>query len=556
MSDGSLIDAQQFGGQRKKHADGLVTTASGDPIFCGGYEHLLVFPSDTLFTADTLTAPGGCSGLFSYAPPMCGDPFHGTFRALRGMGQYDGFVSRGFVRGRSPYDFWRRPDTADCSMGRWEPCIQGWFGVFQECPDSMQSCFGYQNLRIMGISNGNCSPFSWAEEEGCDSMAYTGPDISILWSNGEQTRTTTVYSTGWVWCTVTTTNGCLSWTDSIYVTIDPMPDVPLISDELGFNFDALYTQPITSCQPCWIWCPNVPPGYTCTWYSSGGTVVNDSVWADVGGTYVVELTDPLGCTNTNVVILFLDEYIPFPNITGSVLTLFYNGDTLNMDTIPACLGSCIADSATFQVYVDGVLDTALAGLIYSYAPECPTENSYTGAFTGSAYWGVLAVTSGWVPVGLNIYIHNGPCGGSSYSLQATDSIYIQLEQVPYLLTLAPSPICPGDTLPFAVYCPTCDSVSISGPGVIGSNSLGDTAWVTEPGYYTTFGYIIGENITCTAGPFIDLILSAGCSGPHPRTVVHLSRRQRLALDTHARHALPMVRTSGSYSVRQRFALRQ
>lgn len=508
--DGSLIDAQQFGGQKSKRADGLVTTAAGDPIFCGGYEHLLVIPSDTGYWADMISVNAPCAdAIFNIndtAFSWCGDPDYGRFVGLRGMGLRDGFITRGFVRDRLPYDFWRRTDTVYCDTAYYAPCIQGWSGYFQECPDSIQSCYGYQNLRIMGATNGNCTTFSWLEEELCDSMAYTGPDIDILWSNGQTTRTTTVYTTGWVWCMVTTANGCLSWTDSIYVSIDPMPVQPTISDGLGFNTNATVAQAITACAPTWIWCPYVPPGFTCTWTYGGGTVTNDSVYADIGGSYVAEFTDTLGCTNTNVVVLLLDSVVPWPNITGSSLTLFWEGDTLGMDTVSVCQGDCVYGGASFDVYVNGAIDTVLAGLTYSYAPECPTELSYTGAYNDTAFWGVQALATGWAQVGLIVGLNNGACGGSSFYVQPQDSIYLQVSPVPSILQLAPLTICPGDTLPIAASCPACDSISIMGPGVVASNTLGDTAWITTPGTYVSVGFIFGAEATCMAASWPDDVL--------------------------------------------------
>src|SRR5690606_9840570 len=100
--------AQQFGGRQEKLAGQVATLNNGAPIFCGSFEDLLVFPCQDVFTADIASniAPYGLMVLNMGG--YCGDPYYGAFAADTSRGLKDGFIARGYVPGRSAYDWWDR----------------------------------------------------------------------------------------------------------------------------------------------------------------------------------------------------------------------------------------------------------------------------------------------------------------------------------------------------------------------------------------------------------------------------------------------------------------
>ena len=79
-------------------------------------EQRLILPSDGAAWAGTSACPNMNESIGTY----CGDPHYGKFAVVESAGLYDGFLSRGFVPGRAPYDFWIREAGGACDRSQKE----------------------------------------------------------------------------------------------------------------------------------------------------------------------------------------------------------------------------------------------------------------------------------------------------------------------------------------------------------------------------------------------------------------------------------------------------
>lgn len=150
----------------------------------------------------------------------------------------------------------------------------------------------------------------------CDQVELdAGPAQSAyLWSNGDQTQTTTVTTTGTYSVTVTDGNSCEA-ADTINVTVnntipvDLGPDFTVCTDSTGI---------ITSS----------PPGFSSYLWSTNA--VTPSITAGVGS-YYVDVTDVNGCPSSDTIVL--TEYTPMSGNMGND-TLICDGETLTINAAP------------------------------------------------------------------------------------------------------------------------------------------------------------------------------------------------------------------------------
>jgi hypothetical protein len=113
---------------------------------------------------------------------------------------------------------------------------------------------------------------------------------SWLWSNGATTRPITVTTSGTYTCVLTHSLGCTSTSQSITVTVNPLPNVTLTLNP-GYLCDTITDYPLTG---------GNPPGGTYSGTQVSGNVFHPSAAGD--GTYNItySYTDANNCSNTAV----------------------------------------------------------------------------------------------------------------------------------------------------------------------------------------------------------------------------------------------------------------
>lgn len=478
----ALIDAQQFGGPQEKLAGQIAAQPNGDLVFTGSFERGLVFPAD-LDPFPTTPPPFlEDMNLYPYNWYDCNDPLSSTFVGVVSNGLKDGFISKGFVEGRSPYDWWLHTDTI-CDHELGDVCIQADY----QCVDSIIHC----GPLYVGL---------WLEHDVTSFQYLTvGPELDVLWSDGDTTMTNVVLTTGWFSVQVAMPNGCLVRTDSIYVVINPLPAEPLISDDVVVNTAALYPDEIVLCDPdtALVWVANPDPVASYTWYVPHDTVNVPGITCtvDTTGLYYVTAVTAAGCVSSNEVMVYDYPPVPMPALVANI-TISYPQDTDQNDSIQVCPGAQRAMAFYVEWTVNGVPYTIPYGMSVRYRFNYFGWSQAWGD-TAGYHWSPMGAP-GWYTDVLQLMVLNAPCLDDTLLFTLTDSIYAE-QYAPILVDLqvtGPQLACEGDTVLWNVTCTGCNNWNVS-PAA--ANIQGNDMWVVNDGTYYFSAYVQDTSSGCYAG---------------------------------------------------------
>lgn len=519
-----LIQAQQFGGKEDKSGAGIGSLPNGDLVFGGGYEDRLHLPSDASSWGDrpypiwcehAFTSDLGFSG-------YCQDGDYNKYSTLIADGLNEGFVARAVVDTRQPYDFWIRYDSVQCQRPALDLCVRpfnGWLSPV--CIDSISVCGPLQLAALSACADAN-DPISFQECQWCSGIGggdYIGPELLFQWSDGATTLMTTAPVTGWYWCTISTANGCWSWTDSIHVTIGVVPPVPLISDELGQYVDQGNWLTLSVCDTVDVWFSNLPPGATALW-STPDSVTNDT--ASLASTTIVSFTTPEGCTSFTIVEIDLLPSPPVPVLDSASFEWYVigSGDTISTDTVYVCEGLC-AEGVIIPTWYQGggavVIDSAAIADWYSICLE-----GHSAPWISAIGWSIAPTASGWYTFETYGSFNNAPCGTDASPFYFSDSVYAVVVENPVVGIIGPNLLCPGDSIELASGCTLCDSLiwTFWVTDTLGVNV--NTVFLDEVGLVrletwnmigtTTCYYYTDHWVDVVPGPSLEILPSAICPG--------------------------------------------
>ncbi len=510
-ASGTLVfqEAQQFGGHAGKWAGGIDRLSSGALLLSGWFEELLIFPGDGGGWGEDLPcAPVTCPTI-----TYCGDPHYTDFESIASGGQSDGFVARGYVEDREPYDAFCRSGT-ECDRS-WRDLL-----VAQAVDDPTDTVVVCDKAIITWDRN---VPRPAYPSSGCPTSSTISWDITAAWSDGGIEDTMEVHQTGTYWRTHTSSNGCYYADDTIHVIILPAPHAWITIDgQQPPLLGPLST--VDLCAAAWLAITGQQPGDQWQWTVNGTAVPGDSVLADVSGNYALTVTAQNGCTATHMVTVTLFANTPLPNVTG-VEAVFYNGAMpLDLqDTLSFCGQDCVYGLVGLTWYIDGA-----PGQLAQ--PYFLTFNTTDGCYAGQVYadqpvfWSIDAEGSGWYPLNVHIDLHVEGCTDDSLSFDVQDSVYLLLGQAPVLDAPDELAVCAGDTAVIVASCTDCTSVEWSGPGILALSPGMDTAWVNVFGLYNVQAFNNSGGALCAdvadilvvpAGPpplFMDPAWGIICAG--------------------------------------------
>lgn len=495
LSDLGLQEAQQFGGASAKAAGAIASLPGGELVFCGSFQRNLIFPAQPGFQAD-MGAPGSITG--NMAGIYCDDPDYGFFAGSISGGLTDGFVARGYVNGRAPYDWWNRPGSG-CEREPREPCIR--LSGEQACADTVRAC-GAASLDIRLDFSFDHTP----------DAHFLGPPVSFQWSTGSSSASVIVTSSGTYGVTITSLSGCWQWTDSIVVVIDPLPPLPLIHDDVVINAGVPAPTPIQLCHPQtqWAWATGLQPGDSSWWEPPLGSApeMGDSVQLDTAGVYLFHMVSEAGCTRTVPLMVSDVPSAAMPDI-GAQMALLFPQDTDLDDTLALCAGSWAAYAFVPGWTIDGQPVSGLPeglSIFWGFAPGIPSIEIDDGPQAST----FAASTSGWHVLELIVLVTNAPCQADSLLFTVTDSIYIEPHPpVPIAVGLTgPNVLCDGDTILLTATCTDCDAVNWSGPFFSPVDPW--TIAVSGPGQYSVSAHTTDvHGCTYTANASMQVTMLAG-----------------------------------------------
>ncbi|MBL8002601.1 MAG: gliding motility-associated C-terminal domain-containing protein [Flavobacteriales bacterium] len=486
----NMTFAQQFGGRGPDHAGGLALLPGGERVFGGAMGEGLVIPANGTVWPGT----DACNGADVPGTTYCSDPDYGSYNTITPIASGDGFLTRGVVPSRQPFDIWHRQGSAPCSRTRAPLCLWASPDAPPACsPDAITRC-GDTWLNLL---DNDQQIMAWSLSPGC----MAGPELQFSWSDGAIGPSTLVSTTGPVSASVTTTDQCFSWSDQVDVTILPRP-MAYMTDGAGQNVQALDGTGALTVQVCndsvMMWYAGADPDLLVVWVDAvGDSLYSDSIIATLPGPYSLYVASANGCSDTTQVDVSFLAPQPLPPITGADLVLLDAlGGPLDGDTLPGCGGSLTAyGQVQASWYINGVPATLPAGIITSYTTNGSVPYMDVSAGQPMEWFGSFTNGSGWYALSFSVHVH-WPLCSDTVSFTITDSVYVALGMAPVMAGDPQVGLCPGGTAALPLVCSGCDSIQWTGAGIVGVSAAGDTAWVDAPGAYVVTAWSLANGYPC------------------------------------------------------------
>lgn len=476
-SDLALYKAQQIGGHAGKEA-GAVTSMpdGGGLVFCGGYSTTIMFPSVAGFVAEH-HAPGLLSSNMGMG--HCGDPDYHRYAQNRAVDGMDGFVARGYVHAREPYD-WSRRSGLDCDRPVRDIQLLG--------PGP------YDTLRLCEFP----APFGPALNMGYsinpDPLDGISPLLDVLWMNGGTQITTGLSEEGEIWVHMDAINGCWAWKDTCYFFLKEQAPQPLVSDDIVVHEADPHPQSFIICEPnaYWAWAANADEAASVKWVflpPSGPSITfhQDSVRLDTTGLYQVTLYSSEGCGMSAGFEVVDHHDVPIPQLFADI-HLTFPTDTDGNDSLLICPFSNYPVALGADWMVDGVLAPLPTGLLLEWS--ILSSGFQELPLAGDTIW-QIGWFEGWHVLQLVIRVRNG-CTRQFQEFPWRDSVHIAFQSPIELDFDPPSVLCDGDTLLLAPECPACSLMAWHGIGT--SVIVADSVFLSLP---ADISLLLVDTLGCT-----------------------------------------------------------
>jgi len=415
--------ARQMASNQADYCEAITVKTVDKPVLAGYYEGIFYVPAGTGFTFQS-------GQQVNFSEVNCGDSNYGNFAKATNGGQRDIFWTSPYDPNRDPFDYYEKNPGLACDLIVYEPCI-GDEIPFNDCLDTLEGCEPL-TAQLNDFLLDNVSPF-----------------YNVSWSNGGSGLTASFSTEGYFSATTTTQDGCYSWIDSIYISLFPQPDPPLISDSWDYNDNEANPNEIDTCDAdsVIVWAsPSGPDNDSLVWLGNPNNVNDSTISVANSGTYSVYAINSFGCfsdaTSIEIVInnFALDDTLD-PHI------IFNDSQIANTDStltciLPFCTSVYLTDSSftnqwatlpnLYSIwFVDGVyVDTLDHNSDDSTLVQSPTNMN------------ICVNTVGWHVIESHLV---NECGDTiDYFL--IDSFYVDLIPTPFLSINGPPGACPGDTV--------------------------------------------------------------------------------------------------------------
>ncbi len=456
---------RQYGGPLNDYCSGIAISQADNPVISGGYTEYFNYPySPTTFS----NFPGinkGFSG-YSWSPGCPAD----TYRYLNAVGAKDIMIGRPVNLNLNHYYYY---ELTSCYNANNPPCIEF------NCPDSVTFC-GSGTIRNFTFTAGN--GFYYENYNATPFNPHHGPYYDFLWNTGDTTLSINTNISGYYSVQSERIDGCLSSKDSIYVTVNPLPQLPNLTDDHGFNNQNY--PPYNNIKLCYpdtatTWFNDLDSTYQFT-YTTPTATYNDSLPHQIytDGFHSVNVVDTNGCTRNAGFNLIYD----YPVSDTIIPYILFNKDSI-------CEGETVC-----YVVADSITNpTGNYTAFCSNAILSPSTNCLTGCISPTA--------TGWYTVNYNFIIgYDNLCGSDTVHYSVTDSVYITVMNNPStsIYTVSGDPLlCPGDTI--NVWTDSIISgFNWSGPSILTINAAGDTIFANQQGSYSYSGTLTDTTTGCSS----------------------------------------------------------
>lgn len=416
--NGGFVWARNIGGNQDDYVTGVAPSLSNMPYVSAVFV-------DNIFVPYDASAGYQYNGLnikdttVSTAASYCSDTHYNQFLFSETTGGSDLIYGNLINPNRAPYDYYLRLG-AGCSLDMEDVCVTDYSAL---CPDSIILC-----------GPGNIHAFSYTHD--------AGPLFNYQWSTGGTDSVLNVSASGTYSVTITTKDGCYTSNDDVYVNIQPQPQLPLLSDNVGINNQVTFAQPVKVCYPDSVILTGSTTGAVDYYWSNhpGQTSATTSV-SGVGNYYLTYTTvNANGCETSNAIqVQILPE---LPPIDPSI---YFFAD-LDLDD---SLQICGPGSLQLGIMNDST-NLIINCNLYNLSGDVTINQQPVGNYTfcnnvGLALYAFSVDSTDWYHIKIHLR-HSNLCDTVYYDIE--DSIYVEVFPLPQgnLDLSGPQYLCPGDTI--------------------------------------------------------------------------------------------------------------
>ncbi len=473
-SNGNRVWFRQYGGTSNDWCFGIAISDIDNPIIAGGFEKSFFAPQTFNYeiSNESFAESIGCNGDIN------------IFAGIESSDNLDILVATPFVSD-APNFFYFDNGCYDVALPEIYPDL-----------DSLSLC----NPTTVTV---NTNTYFYSEDYDLSS----GPEYNYQWSNGSITALTEIMTSGDYFVEVTRKDLCYSGYDSIHIDINPVPSMPWMTDDAGYNTNEYPSyNNITTCgeEVLVILENDTTEGITTVaspvsdpfLYTDGGYTMTES------GLYEIFIINEFGCYNSANYNLIFESAPTIPLIDPILL------NTLGQDSITICQGEGI----TFAIFDQISNPNLVLDSPYCDGPIYPTGSSTCIEST------VYPTSDGWYYLsnfGFELGYDN-ICGDESTEyLVNSDSVYVTVNPNPMVsITIDSDPyLCPGDTIN-AWINNTVENFSWSGSGIVSTSENGDTISVISTGQYYYGGTLVDSLTGCS----VSLSTNIGIYAPPSPTI--------------------------------------
>ena len=476
--DGVRDWEKHFGGHGDDVAWGVAISSENEPIITGAFSKLFNAPDggdflNTGWTPDPVPTPPN--------PPFlsfCNDSGYGDFATIESTGHQDILLAHPVDLNREPYDYFKRPFGGTCQRDQLMACINN-------CSDTIEACEPVQ---------------LWASTY-TGSSGYIGPRYNYLWSTGAVSNDIIAAQTNEYWLEVSRDDNCYVMTDTVTVIIHPFPSIPLVSDDVVVNTNAILPEPVFLCYPDTVLLQMSGVDTVNNYYGwqSLNSQLDTSV--TVSGLYTAHHVSPFGCEAENEIQVWIDDWANQDTLDPHLLWGTGSNSLGNSDTIYVCEDRTIYFLAIDSNYYQSV------GLSMPYCssdwnisfPGIPSnlnlfdwEQNGPGDLddwmAGSSF---IATESTWVIIDVEITDH---CNGDTSTYMLHDEFYLDVSGFS-VSEYGPGQMCPGDTVEIGVI--GGDSVTWQGSNYTGPNNTHTLQVIGADLFYWVATFLTSSGGQCT-----------------------------------------------------------
>lgn len=487
---GNRLWFKHFGGPKNDKAHGLIINSVNEPVISGSYEYALNIPSNNNISVINNITTIIKHGPFQ-TPNFCSAPNnYNKYTHLTSTGYSDGFILKGFDLSRDYYDYYER----NSSM-----CVKDFVG----------SCINlYNNTTICPDTINICLNDSIYADTKTGDDGYYGPLHKFIWNNNTNDSLQKLYknTSGYNTVKVSTIDGCYSSNDTVYVSVHTLPQIPLLTDNLGIN--NLQTKPgipLAVCVPNTVTLTaNNPQNLQVNWYSSNNTPINSSgsvAHITSSADYTVVLTNQFGCQDSNYVYVGIDSILPTFN------------PICNIDSIEICQN---------EIFTLAIFDSISnpAG-IFPYSTIFHTSTFLTGPSSlnllnptiesgdlNSLSLKLIADTTGLYNFTIN-YVRNNACMNDTISFNK--QLFINVKPTPFanLVFSGNTLMCPGDSITIT------PSVTMFNPSNVSYTITPNTLTTSNEGAHWFIADLINTTSQCQLHIFDSVVVK---NKPNPEII--------------------------------------